>query len=221
MPPSASRCRVGVARACRVTRLSGQASILNAMTPIFTVIMTHLLTRYEKMARGRIAGILVGIAGVVVMLGAEISAGSAIALAAECVLLGAAISYIVAVVLGWRFRSLGVSPMMTATGQVTMASLILLLAWLLIDRRSSLLMLGLVAIMAVLAIASLSTAATYALFFWVLLTAGATNASLLTILIPPGAIIMGILFLDEAVLPRHLAGLALVTDGRIRLPRRG
>ena len=102
-----------------------------------------------------------------------------------------------------------------------MASLILLLAWLLIDRRWSLLMLGLVAIMAVLAIASLSTAATYALFFWVLLTAGATNASLLTILIPPGATIMGILFLDEAVLPRHLAGLALVTDGRIRLPRRG
>ena len=46
-------------------------------------------------------------------------------------------------------------------------------------------------------------------------------------LIPAGAIIMGILVLDEAALPRHLAGLALiitgllVTDGRIRLPRRG
>ena len=71
------------------------------------------------------------------------------------------------------------------------------------------------------AIASLSTASAYALYFRVLLTAGAMNASLLTILIPPGDIIMGILFLDEAVLPRHLAGLALVTDGRIRLPRRG
>ena len=157
-------------------RLFGQASILNAMTPMFTVIMAHLLTRSEKMARGRIAEILVGIAGVVVMLGAEIRAGSAIALAAQCALLGAAISYTVAVVLVWRFRSLGVSLMMTATCQMMMASLILLLAWLLIDRPSSLLMLGLVAIMAVLAIAILSTASTYALYFWVLSTAGATNA---------------------------------------------
>jgi len=164
---------------------SGQASILNAMTPIFTVIMAHLLTRDEKMAPGRIAGILVGFAGVAVMLSAEIRAGSGITLAAQCALLVAAICYAVAVVFGRRFRSLGVSPMMTATGQVTMASLILLPAWLLIDRPWSLPMPG------------------------------------------PGAIIMGILVLDETVLPRHLVGLALiiagllVTDGRIRLPSRG
>ena len=78
----------------------------------------------------------------------------------------------------------------------------------------------------VLAIASLSTAFAYALYFRVLSTAGATNASLVTMLIPPGAIIMGILVLDETVLPRAvglaliIAGL-LVTDGRIRPPRRG
>ena len=184
------------------------------MTPIFTVIMAHLLTRDEKMTPGRIGGILVGFAGVAVMLGAEIRAGSGITLAAQCALLGATICYAVAVVFGRRFRSLGVSPMMTATGQVTMASMILLPAWLLIDRPWSLPIPGPAAIMAVLAIASLSTA-------------GATNASLVTLLIPPGAIIMGILVLDETVLPRHLVGLALiiagllVTDGRIRLPRRG
>ena len=147
-------------------------------------------------------------------------------LAAQCALLGATICYAVAVVFGRRFRSLGVSPMMTATGQVTMASLILLPVWLLIDRPWSLPMPSPAAIMAVLAIASLSTAFAYALYFRVLSTAGATNASLVTMLIPPGAIIMGILVLDETVLPRHLVGLALiiagllVTDGRIRLPRR-
>ena len=86
---------------------------------------------------------------------------------------------------------------------------------------------GPAAIMAVLAIASLSTAFAYALYFRVLSPAGAMTASLVTILIPPGAIIMGILVLDETVLARHLVGLALitagllVTDGRIRLPRRG
>ena len=107
---------------------SGQASILNAMTPIFTVITAHLLTRDEKMPPGRIAGILVGFAGVAVMLGAEIRAVTGITLAAQCALLGATVCYAVAVVFGRRFRSLAVSPMMTATGQLKMASLILLLA---------------------------------------------------------------------------------------------
>ena len=73
-------------------------------------------------------------------------------------------------------------------------------------------------IMTVLAIASLSTAFAYALFFRVLSTAGATNASLVTALIPPGAIIKGILVLDEAGLALIIAGL-LVTDWRIRLWR--
>ena len=120
-----------------------QASILNAITPIFTVIMEHLLTREEKMTQGSITRILVGFAGVAVIVGAEDRAGSGISLAAQCALLSA------------------------------------------------------------------------------------TNASLVAMLIPPGAIITGILFLDETVLPRHLVGLALiiagllVTDGRIRLPRRG
>ena len=175
---------------------SGQASILNTMTPIFTVIMAHLLTRDEKMTPGRIGGILVGFAGVAVMLGAEIRAGSGITLAAQCALLGATICYAVAVVFGRRFRSLGVSPMITATGQVTMASLILLPAL-------SLPMPGPAAIMAVLAIASLSTAFAYALYFQVLSTAGVMNTWLVTMLILPGAIIMGILVLDETVLPRR------------------
>ena len=60
--------------------------------------------------------------------------GSSITLAAQCALLGATICYAVAVVFGRRFRSLGVSPMMMVTGQVMMSSLILLPAWLLIDR---------------------------------------------------------------------------------------
>ena len=81
------------------------------------------------MTPGRIAGILVGFAGVAVMLGAEIRAGFGITLVAQCALLGATICYAVAVAFGRRFRSLGVSPMMTATGQAAMASLILLPAW--------------------------------------------------------------------------------------------
>lgn len=205
---------------------SGQAAILNAMTPIFTAVVAHLLTSDEKMSAARLGGILTGCAGVAVMVGTELASGDGQILAAQCALLGAAISYGFGAVFGRRFRGLGVSPMMTATGQVIMSSLILLPLWLLIDRPWGLAVPGPAAIMAVIGIASLSTAFAYWLYFRILATAGATNLSLVTVLIPPGAIILGILVLDEVLLPRHLVGLGLiiagmfVTDGRIRLPRR-
>ena len=205
---------------------SGQAAILNGMTPIFTVIVAHLLTSDEKMNLARIGGVLTGLAGVAAMVGAELSADDGSVLAAQCALLGAAVSYAFGAVFGRRFREFGVSPMMTATGQVMAASLILLPIWLVIDQPWTLSMPGPAAILSVLAIASLSTAFAYWLYFRILATAGATNLSLVTVLIPPGAIILGILVLDEALLPRHLVGLGLilagllVTDGRIRLPGR-
>ena len=105
-------------------------------------------------------------------------------------------------------------------------SLFLLPVWLLIGRPLSLPMPGHAAIMTVLAIASMVPASAYALYFRVLSTAGAKNALLVTMLISSGAIIMGTLILNEALLPHHLVGLALiiadllVTDGRIRLSRR-
>ena len=205
---------------------SGQAAILNAMTPIFTVVVAHLLTSDEKMSAARLGGILTGCAGVAVMVGAELASGDGRILAAQCALLGATISYGFGAVFGRRFRRLGVSPMMTATGQVIMSSLILLPLWLLVDRPWGLAIPGPAAIMSVIGIASLSTAFAYWLYFRILATAGATNLSLVTVLIPPGAIILGLLVLDEVLLPRHLVGLGLiiagmfVTDGRIRLPRR-
>lgn len=205
---------------------SGQAAILNAMTPIFTVVVAHLLTSDEKMSVARVAGILTGFMGVAVMVGVEAVQGYGLVLAAQCALLGATVSYAFGVVFARRFRRLGVSPMMTATGQVMMSSLILLPLWLIVDRPWALAMPGLATILAVMGLASLSTALAYWLYFRVLATAGATNVSLVTVLIPPGAIILGILVLDEVLLPRHLAGLGLIIagmfiiDGRIRLPRR-
>lgn len=205
---------------------SGQAAILNAMTPIFTVVVAHLPTSDEKMSAAPLGGILTGCAGVAVTVGAELSSGDGRILAVQCALLGAAISYGFGALFGRRFRGLGVSPMMAATGQVIMSSLILLPLWLLVDRPWGLGIPGPAAIMSVIGIASLSTAFAYWLYFRILATAGATNLSLVTVLIPLAAIIVRLLVLDELLLPRHLVGLGLiiagmfVTDGRIRPPRR-
>ena len=192
---------------------SGQAAILNATTPIFAAIMAHFMTRDEKMAARQIAGILVGIGGVAVMMGDAIRQEAGGVLAAQCALLGASLSYGFVAAYGRRFRGLGVSPLVTATGQVSMASLFLLPLVLVIDCPWTLPPPSGGAVLAVITIAVICTAFAYGLYFRILASAGATNLSLVTMLVPASAIGLGILFLGEHLLANHLVGLGLIIAG--------
>ena len=113
---------------------AGQASILNATTPIFTVITAHLFTRDEKMKPRHLLGIALGFAGVAVLMGGAFLEAFTSSLLAQMALLGAAVSYAFSAVFGRRFRTLGIPPMQIATGQVTAAALLLLPLVVLIDR---------------------------------------------------------------------------------------
>ena len=205
---------------------AGQASILNATTPIFTVITAHLFTRDEKMKPRHLLGIALGFAGVAVLMGGTFLEAFTSSLLAQMALLGAAVSYAFSAVFGRRFRTLGIPPMQIATGQVTAAALLLLPLVVLIDRPLQLAPPDLPSLLAVLGLALISTAFAYVLYFRILASAGATNLSLVTMLVPPTAICLGILFLDEVLAPHHLAGLALITagllviDGRLAAFRR-
>lgn len=192
---------------------SGLAAILNATTPLFGVIVANALTSDEKLTANKLAGVVAGFLGVVVLIGpaAILSPGSDTL--AEIACLGAALCYAFAGVFGRRFKRMGISPLATAAGQVSASSLILLPAALLIDRPWTLPMPGAATIGAVLGIALLCTALAYILFFRVLASAGATNIMLVTFLIPVSAILLGVLFLGEVLLPQHIAGMALIGLG--------
>ena len=192
---------------------AGQASILNATTPIFTVIAAHVFTRDEKMKWRHLAGIALGFAGVVVLMGAAFLDAFTSSLLAQTALLGAAVFYALSAVFGRRFRQLGVAPMQIATGQVTAAALLLLPLVVLIDQPLQLAPPGLPSILPVLGLALISTAFAYVLYFRILASAGATNLSLVTMLVPPTAICLGILFLDEVLARNHLVGLVLIISG--------
>jgi len=112
---------------------SGLASILNATTPLFGVVVAHVLTRDEKMTGHRLAGVVLGFAGVVVMLGPAALRTVASDIAAQFACLAAAFSYALAGVFGRRFRRMGVAPMATATGQVTASTVMLVPLALLVD----------------------------------------------------------------------------------------
>jgi len=200
---------------------SGLASILLATTPLFTVVVAHFLTADERISAARIAGIGAGLAGIVILVGGEALSGLGIAFLAHIGLLGAALFYAFGSVFGRRFRRLGITPLATATGQVTASSILLLPLALAIDQPWTLPLPGISTWLAIGGLALLSTALAYILYFRILATAGATNLMLVTFLIPLSAIILGAAFLTERLAVNHFIGMAVIgiglaaIDGRI------
>ena len=144
---------------------SGVAAILNASTPLFTVILANALTSDERMTGGKLVGVLAGLLGVAAMVGDEAVQNFGAQVGAQIMCIAAAISYAFAGIFGRRFRSLGVTPMTTAAGQVVASSVMLLPVALLVDRPWTLPAPGFQAVAAVLAVAAISTALAYVIFF--------------------------------------------------------
>ena len=205
---------------------SGLASILNATTPLFTVVVAHWFTRDERMTPLRVAGVVAGFAGVVVMVGADalVSPGH---LLAELAVLGAAVSYAASAVFARRFARLGQPPLVTATGQFVTASAMVIPLALVVDRPWTLAMPGAEVWGALFGLAFLASFIGYLLYYRILATAGAVNLMLVTFLVPVSAILLGTLVLGERLALNHFAGMAMIgiglaaIDGRpVRLLRR-
>ncbi|MBB3914192.1 drug/metabolite transporter (DMT)-like permease [Rhizobium fabae] len=197
---------------------AGLAAILNATTPIWTVLIANYFTSDEKLSAAKIAGCLAGLAGTIVLIGPGISTGSEAPLWALLLPVLAAVSYGFAATYGKRFRD--VPAPVTSAGQLTASSLIALPLSLLADRPWTLAVPPLDAIFAILALALLSTAFGYILYFRIMAAAGATNASLVTLLVPPSAILLGVLFLGERLSAAEYAGMALIGFGLVILDGR-
>ena len=192
---------------------SGLASILNATTPLFTVLIAHVLTTDERLTPVRLFGVVAGLAGTVVLIGPGALSGIGTHVFAQIAVLVAALSYAFAGIYGRRFRELEVPPLLTATGQVTTSTLMLLPVVLLLDEPWRLPMPGLTTWAALAGLAVLSTALAYILYFRILATAGATNLLLVTFLIPVTAILLGVLALGESLSAGHIFGMALIASG--------
>ncbi|GAB5469908.1 MAG: DMT family transporter [Rhodospirillales bacterium] len=197
---------------------SGLASILNATTPFWAVLLATWLVPSEGLTPARFCGLLLGLAGVILLIGPGALAGLGDSLLHQAVVLLAAVSYALAGL--WGRRLAGVTPWQAACGQLVCSSLLLLPLAVAVDRPWSLPLPGLEVMAAILCLAVFSTALAYLLFFRLLKDAGSTNLMLVTMLIPPSALLLGSLFLGETLGPLELAGLALVLGGLIAIDGR-
>ena len=192
---------------------AGLASVLNATTPFWTILIANSVTSDEKLSWNKVLGILLGLAGTAVMIGPGLIAGLGGPVWAKFALVAASLSYAFAVIFAKRFR--GIPPVLVAAGQLTASTIIMVpvvLAW---SGASGLFSASLPVWSAVFALALVSTAFAYILYFNIIASAGATNASLVTLIVPVSAILLGSLFLGERLETFEVAGMLLIAFGLI------
>ncbi|GAB2647330.1 DMT family transporter [Vibrio panuliri] len=199
---------------------SGLASIINAATPIFGVVVASTLLPDEKATPLKVLGVVVGFIGVVVMIGLPALGGDT-PLLAELAVVCASISYAFASVHGRRFKAMKISLIMLAAGQVTASSVVLLPIAFWVESPAIFADVSTHTWLAMISLAVFSTAFAYTLYFKILQLAGATNVLLVTLLVPVSAILLGVVFLGESLEPIHIVGMGLIAlglsaiDGRI------
>ncbi len=192
---------------------SGLAAILNATTPLFAAVLAHMLTG-ERLTAQRLAGVLIGVAGVAVMMGPDLIAeGLGGDVLAQLAVLAAALSYGIASLYGRRLAALAIPPQSAAAGQLIISTLVVLPLVAAVDQPWNLPMPGWEVWAALAGISLLSTAFGYVIFFRLLSGAGGVNASLVTLLVPVSALLLGTLVLKEAFTVRQAAGMAVILLG--------
>ena len=191
---------------------AGLASIFNATTPIFAAVLAGRFLPDEQLTARKLAGLTLALAGVAVLVGAGALGGLGEALLPQLAVLSAALSYGIALVFSRRFARWGVAPSAVALGQLTTSSLFMAPLALIVHGVPRALPSATV-IISVLSLAIFATAAAYILYFSIVRRAGATNAALVTVLVPLFATGLGVVVLGEAVTVNQLAGLALIVLG--------
>ena len=189
---------------------SGLASILNATTPLFTVLLAHVMTRDERLTAGKVAGVLFGLVGVAVLIGPDALRGLGVQGLGQIAVLVASLSYGFAGIFGRRFKEIPSS--VAAAGMLTTSTVMVAPLALVLERPWTASP-GIGALLAVVGVAILSTAIAYLLYFRILARAGATNLLLVTFLIPVSALLLGIVFLGERPDWTAFAGMALIFAG--------
>jgi drug/metabolite transporter (DMT)-like permease len=173
---------------------SGLAAILNALMPLFTVLLAHLFTGDERLNWMKVVGIALGFLGVVALIGPAALKGLGRHVLAQLAVMAAALCYAVAIIYGRRLKE--IAPLVSATGQLFCAAFLTLPMILVFDAPWALSP-SFISVAALTCLSLLGTALAYLLYYYLLPRIGSTNLSLVTYLIPITGVFWGALLLGE------------------------
>ncbi len=188
----------------------GLSSIINAMTPLFTVVLMASFQQ-ERLTANRVIGVLLGLVGVAVLrgFGGPVEASQTLGIV---LCLAAALSYGFAALWGRKYL-VGVPPVKSATCQLLCSTAMMAIIVALVDKPWTLTAPSAQALWALVALAVFGTALAYLVFFNILVRAGASNVMLVTLLIPVTALFLGHVFLGEAIHVKEIAGALIIALG--------
>lgn len=189
---------------------AGLAAILNSTTPIFTFLLTILVTRHEPTSLRKLFGVLAGIIGICLIIGVEALNGLGRELVAQLAMLVATVSYAGAAIFGRNFKDL--DPMMPAAGSMLCGAAILIPLSLIVDQPWTLSP-STSSLLALLALAVFSTALAFCIFFRLVNTLGSVGTTAQAYLRVPIGVAIGALFLGERLTDTAWIGLVCVVAG--------
>lgn len=198
---------------------SGLASILNGTTAVFGAVVAGIFLVDEPLTSRKIVGAVFGVIGVAVIMGIDALTDIDPRNLAQIAIIAAALSYAFAGVWGKKFLS-NYPPIMNALGMLIGSTILMIPIAFFVDGTPNL-FLSFNIWAALIAVAVLSTALAYLLYFKILALAGSANLMLVTLLIPPFAISLGVAFLGESLGLEAWIGFGLIaiglaiTDGRL------
>jgi drug/metabolite transporter (DMT)-like permease len=205
---------------------SGLAAILNALMPLFTVLLAHVFTGDERLTYTKVVGIVLGFLGVLTLIGPAALKGLGKDVVAQLAVMAAALCYAIAIIYGRRLKE--VTPLVSATGQLFCAAFLTLPMSLVFDAPWTLAP-SFISIGALTCLSLLGTALAYLLYYYLLPRIGSTNLSLVTYLIPITGVFWGALLLGERLHWSAFLALGLILAGisgvnnrlpKLRFPRK-
>jgi drug/metabolite transporter (DMT)-like permease len=189
---------------------SGLAAIVNALMPLFTVLLAHLFTGDERLTWMKVVGIFLGFLGVVALMGPAVLKGLGRDVLAQLAVMAAALCYAIAVIYGRRLKD--IAPLVSATGQLFCAAFLTLPMVLVFDAPWGLSP-SFISVAALTCLSLLGTALAYLLYYYLLPRIGSTNLSLVTYLIPVTGVFWGALLLGERLHWSAFLALGLILAG--------
>ena len=196
----------------------GLASILNANTSFLTILLASLILKNEPLTKSRIIGVLIGVIGVIIVVGYGniydlFDKGSG-----KFLILLSGLSYAFAAIFA-KVRLQNIQPEVAATGMLTMSTLILS-PFIFLFYGNEALSLNIISMSYSLLFAVICSVLAYFIYFKILLSTGAGNLLICTIIIPPSAILLNAILIGESITFNELIGLVIITFGLLILDGR-
>lgn len=201
---------------------SGLASVLNATTPLFTLVIAHFTLADERITAQKLIGLVIGFIGVIVLASRSLDAGQATtnSLVGQLAVIGGALFYAIFIVYSRKVIRNQFEPLMISTGAMTFAALSAGLGMIAAPALGGQAAVPLVALrtdvlLAGLMLGVLNTFVAYLMFYWIIQQLGSARASMVTYVIPAVGLTLGAFVLGESIDARLLVGAALILMGII------